>query len=78
MYVKDALGHPVKVNTPVDRIVSLDRMIAENAQVIGVGSKIVGIDKNTENRGIILPEISKVKNVGADEPDDLTWRLSSD
>jgi iron complex transport system substrate-binding protein len=70
MYVKDALGHPVKVNTPADRIVSLDRMIAENAQVIGVGSKIVGIDKNTENRGIILPEISKVKNVGAaDEPD---------
>ena len=45
-------------------------MVAENAQAIGVGNKIVGIDENTVNRGIILPDISKVKNLGsATEPD---------
>jgi iron complex transport system substrate-binding protein len=70
MTVQDAYGNAVTVKTPVQRIVSLDRMIAENAQVIGVGDKIVGIDKSTANRGIILPEISKVKNLGsAEEPD---------
>jgi iron complex transport system substrate-binding protein len=68
--VQDAFGKPVTVKTPVERIVSLDRMIAENAQVIGIGSKIVGIDENTANRGIILPEISKVKDLGSSsEPD---------
>lgn len=70
MTVQDAYGNAVTIKTPVERLVSLDRMIAENAQVIGVGNKIVGIDKDTENRGIILPEISKVKNLGsASEPD---------
>ena len=68
--MQDAFGKPVRVATPVDRMVSLDRMIAENAQVIGIGDKIVGIDENTVIRGIILPDISKVKDVGAaDEPD---------
>lgn len=68
--VQDSYGKPVTVKTPVNRLVTLDRMIAENAQVIGIGDKIVGIDENTVNRGIILPEISKMKNVGsADEPD---------
>jgi len=70
MTVQDAFGNAVTVKTPVERLVTLDRMIAENAQVIGAGNKIVGIDKNTENRGIILPDISKVKNLGsAEEPD---------
>lgn len=70
MTVQDSFGKPVTVKTPAERIISLDRMIAENAQVIGIGSKIVGIDENTVNRGIILPEISKVKNLGsATEPD---------
>lgn len=70
MTVQDAFGNAVTVKTPVQRLVTLDRMIAENAQVIGVGNKIVGIDKSTANRGIILPEISKVKNLGAaEEPD---------
>jgi len=68
--VQDANGKPVTVKTPVERIVTLDRMVAENAQVIGIGPKVVGIDKNTANRGIILPNISKVTNVGStDEPD---------
>lgn len=70
MTVQDSFGNPVTVKTPVERIISLDRMIAENAQVIGIGNRIVGIDENTVNRGIILPEISKVKNLGsATEPD---------
>jgi len=71
MTVQDAFGNAVTVKTPVERLVTLDRMIAENAQVIGVGDKIVGIDKNTANRGVILPEISKVKNLGAAEEPDL-------
>jgi len=70
MVVQDAYSNPVRVKTPVERIVSLDKMIAENAQAIGVGDRIVGIDKDTASRSIILPEISKVKNVGdAEEPD---------
>lgn len=70
IWVQDAYEKPVKVKTPVERIVSLDRMIAENAQVIGIGNKIVGIDENTVTRGIILPEIARMTNVGsADEPD---------
>lgn len=70
MWVQDSFENAVRVKTPVNRLISLDRMIAENAQVIGVGDKIVGIDENTVTRGIILPEISKVKNVGsATEPD---------
>nr|WP_319540656.1 ABC transporter substrate-binding protein [uncultured Methanospirillum sp.] len=70
MTVQDAFSNAVTVKTPVERLITLDRMIAENAQVIGVGEKIVGIDKNTVNRGVILPEISKVKNLGAaEEPD---------
>lgn len=70
IWVQDSYQNPVRVATPVQRIISLDRMIAENAQVIGVGDKIVGIDENTVNRGIILPKISKVTNVGsASEPD---------
>ena len=70
MWVQDYYKNSVRVKTPVDRIVSLDRMIAENAQAIGIENKIVGIDQNTANRGIILPNISKVKNLGsADEPD---------
>lgn len=68
--VQDAYEKPVRVPTPVKRIVSLDRMIAENAQVLGIGDKIVGIDKDTVSRGIILPEISKRQNVGDSwEPD---------
>lgn len=70
IWVQDAYGKPVRVATPVERIVSLDRMVAENAQVIGIGDTVVGIDENTVTRGIILPAISKVKDVGApDEPD---------
>ncbi|ABD39959.1 periplasmic binding protein [Methanospirillum hungatei JF-1] len=70
MWVQDAFKQPVKVKTPVQRLITLDRMIAENAQVIGVGDKIVGIDENTVNRDIILPTISKQKNLGsAEEPD---------
>lgn len=70
IWVQDAFEKPVKVKTPVNRLITLDRMIAENAQVIGVGDKIVGIDENTVNRDIILPEISKQKNLGsATEPD---------
>lgn len=70
IWVQDSYEKPVKVKTPVNRIVSLDRMIAENAQTIGIGKKIVGIDENTVTRGVILPEISKMTNVGsADEPD---------
>ncbi len=70
MVVQDSYNNPIRVKTPVERIVSLDKMIAENAQAIGVGDRIVGIDKDTASRSIILPEISKVKNVGdAEEPD---------
>ncbi len=70
MWVRDADKNPVKINTPVERIISLDKMIAENAQAIGITDKIVGIDKDTAYREIILPEISKVTNLGsADEPD---------
>ncbi len=70
MTVQDAFSKPVTVKTPVKRLITLDRMIAENAQVIGIGDKIVGIDENTVNRDIILPEISKMKNLGsATEPD---------
>lgn len=70
MVVQDSYSNPVRVKTPVERIVSLDKMIAENAQAIGVGDRIVGIDKDTVARSIILPEISKAKNVGdAAEPD---------
>ncbi|HII80459.1 MAG TPA: ABC transporter substrate-binding protein [Methanosarcina sp.] len=70
MIVQDSYSNPVRVKTPVERIVSLDKMIAENAQAIGVGDRIVGIDKDTVSRSIILPEISKVKNVGdSSEPD---------
>ncbi|MDD4498613.1 MAG: ABC transporter substrate-binding protein, partial [Methanosarcinaceae archaeon] len=68
--VQDSYCNPVRVKTPVERIVSLDKMIAENAQVLGIGDRIVGIDKETVARSIILPEISKMKNVGdATEPD---------
>ncbi|MDI9395187.1 MAG: ABC transporter substrate-binding protein [Euryarchaeota archaeon] len=68
--VQDAYSNPVRVKTPVERIVSLDKMIAENAQAIGVADRVVGIDKDTVARSIILPEISKVKNVGdSSEPD---------
>ncbi len=68
--VQDAYGNPVTVKTPVERIVTLDQMIAENAQVIGVGDKIVGIDENTASRTTTLPEISTVTNIGSsDEPD---------
>ena len=70
MWVQDAFEKPLMVKTPVNRLISLDRMVAENAQAIGIGSKVVGIDENTVNRGIILPDISKVKNLGsATEPD---------
>jgi len=70
MWVQDAYGKPVQIKTPVQRIVTLDQMIAENAQVIGVGDKVVGIDEKTAKRSIILPKISKVTNVGSsDEPD---------
>ena len=68
--VQDAYGRPVVVKTPVERIVSMDQMIAENAQVLGIGNKIVGIDKNTVSKSTIHPEISKMTNIGAsNEPD---------
>ncbi|MFH1135520.1 MAG: ABC transporter substrate-binding protein [Pseudomonadota bacterium] len=68
--VQDAYGQAVTVKTPVGRIVSLDQMIAENAQVLGLGAKVVGVDQKTADRTIIHPEISRQANVGSsDEPD---------
>ncbi|MCL2460304.1 MAG: hypothetical protein FWF19_02985, partial [Euryarchaeota archaeon] len=37
--VLDANDNAVTVQTPVERIVTLDQMIAENAQAIGIGDK---------------------------------------
>jgi iron complex transport system substrate-binding protein len=71
IFVQDAYGNPVRVKTPVERIVTLDLMIAENAQVIGIKDKIVGIDKETSMRSVVLPEISKVTSVGAGNELDL-------
>ena len=68
--VLDAYGEAVAVKTPVERLVTLDRMIAENAQAIGVADKVVGIDEETVTRAVILPKISQATNVGsASEPD---------
>ena len=70
IFVKDPYGNSVRVETPVTRIVTLDPMIAESVQAVGSGDKIVGIDKETSTRTFVLPEISKVTNIGtADEPD---------
>ena len=70
MFVQDSRGNPVRVETPVTRIITFDPMIAESAQAIGAGSLIVGIDEETASRNIPLPEISKVTTIGAsNEPD---------
>ncbi|MGD9212083.1 MAG: ABC transporter substrate-binding protein, partial [Desulfobacteraceae bacterium] len=72
IFVRDAFGKPVMINTPVQRIVSLDQMITENAQVLGIGDLIVGVDKKSADRSVVHPKISrKAVNVGSSEEPDI-------
>ena len=54
----------VKVNKPVERVITLHYIMADAIRMLGAKDKIVGVDTSTATKKIYLPEISELPSVG--------------